>query len=179
MYTIRFILFNNVIASGVQASEHLVADALSVRWGGVSAANRGRSGSVTLPVDVAAGFQGASSPALASIRTIASLQRVKANEAEYQLTGQPSAARTKHIRWILPPPCASYVNEHFHDVHSYADVSRRGRTPVAFRPYSDQEPLDLPDASVAAVIAAVCADGNEPDALMVTTLPPLLNAIPD
>lgn len=161
----------------MQASEHLVADALSVRWGG--AANRGRCSSASLPVDVAAVLQGASSSAaLANIQIIASLQRVKANEAEYQLTGQPSAARTKHIRWVLLPPCSSHVNALFHHVHAHADVSRRGRTPVAFRPYSDQEPLDLPDSSVAAVIAAVCADGNEPDALSVTPPAPLLNAIP-
>lgn len=89
-------------ATGVQVGKHIIADVLSVRWGGKSCGNA----AAAVTADATAGCEGASQSAvLGNIRSIAALQRVRANEAEYLLTGQPSAARSKHIRLVPPHDC--------------------------------------------------------------------------
>ena len=53
---------------------------------------------------------------------------------------------------------------------------RRGRTPAAWRPYSEQEALALSPAGVAAAIAAACADADEGDPQQVPAAGPCLTA---
>lgn len=53
---------------------------------------------------------------------------------------------------------------------------RRGRTPAAWRPYSEQEALALSPAGVAAAVAAVCADTDEGDPHEVPAAGPCLTS---
>ena len=76
---------------------------LSARWGGCTSS--GSAAAQLPPLDSGAdSLQPLSrSGVVGHIQTIAGLQRTRANEAEYQLTGRPTAAGAKHSRWQRPP----------------------------------------------------------------------------